>query len=62
MPESANVHRNALLPGCELLWYRIDNVLGQGAFGITYLGQDVNLNRQVAIKEFLPGQLARPRG
>ena len=59
MPESANVHRNALLPGCELLWYRIDNVLGQGAFGITYLGQDVNLNRQVAIKEFLPGQLAR---
>ena len=59
MPEPARAHRNALPPGCELLWYRIGDVLGQGAFGITYLAQDINLNRQVAIKEFLPGQLAR---
>ncbi|MGE0386567.1 MAG: protein kinase [Gammaproteobacteria bacterium] len=52
-------HRNALAPGASLLWYRIDRVLGQGAFGITYLAIDANLHRPVAIKEFLPGQLAR---
>ncbi len=50
--------RNALQPGYELLWYKIKFVLGQGAFGITYLAQDINLNRLVAIKEFLPGQYA----
>lgn len=46
----------ALKNGHELHWYRIERVLGQGAFGITYLAHDVNLDRQVAIKEYLPGQ------
>lgn len=32
--------------------YRIDGVLGQGGFGITYLGEQVYLGRKVAIKEF----------
>lgn len=48
----------ALEPGYELHWYRIERVLGQGAFGITYLAQDINLDRQVAIKEYLPGQFS----
>ena len=48
----------ALPSGYELHWYRIDRVLGQGAFGITYLAHDVNLDREVAIKEYLPGQFA----
>lgn len=50
-------HRNALRHGTELHWYTIDRVLGQGAFGITYLATDNNLHRPVAIKEYLPGQL-----
>jgi len=47
-----------LQAGYKLHWYRIESVLGKGAFGITYLAHDVNLDRQVAIKEYLPGQFA----
>lgn len=34
--------------------YRIEHVLGQGGFGITYLATDLNLDRKVAVKEFFP--------
>lgn len=34
--------------------YRIERMLGQGGFGITYLATDLNLDRLVAIKEFFP--------
>jgi serine/threonine protein kinase len=54
-----STYRNALPGGARLLWYRIERVLGQGAFGITYLATDDNLHRAVAIKEYLPGHLAR---
>lgn len=52
------VHRNALEPGYRLHWYTLDRVLGQGGFGITYLAQDTNLARHVAVKEYLPLDLA----
>ena len=42
----------------QLHEYRIDSVLGQGGFGITYLATDVNLNVKVAIKEYLPAAFA----
>jgi serine/threonine protein kinase/HAMP domain-containing protein len=48
----------ALPTGYRLHEYRIDSVLGQGGFGITYLAVDVNLNSKVAIKEYLPEQIA----
>jgi serine/threonine protein kinase len=51
-------HRNALPNGHQVHWYVIKNVLGQGGFGITYLAEDVNLGRIVAIKEYLPTDMA----
>ncbi len=48
----------ALATGSMLFEYRIDGVLGQGGFGITYLATDVNLNARVAIKEYLPSDFA----
>ena len=48
----------ALPVGYRIFEYRIDNVLGQGGFGITYMATDVNLNSRVAVKEYLPEQFA----
>ncbi|NIM27643.1 MAG: protein kinase [Gammaproteobacteria bacterium] len=49
---------NALPEGYRLHWYEIHTILGRGGFGITYLALDTNLNHEVAIKEFLPTDLA----
>lgn len=38
--------------------YIVGRVLGQGGFGITYLALDTQLNARVAIKEFMPGEIA----
>lgn len=39
--------------------YRVGRVLGRpGGFGITYLGWDIHLQQRVAIKEYLPRQVA----
>ena len=51
-----NIH--ALPNGYRLHWYEIDGILGQGGFGITYLAHDINLNQRVAIKEYLPVDVA----
>ena len=43
--------------------YLVGKVLGQGGFGITYIGWDIALERKVAIKEFYPsGQVSRAPG
>ena len=55
---TGGAHRNAIQPGRTVHWYRIDAVLGQGGFGITYLAHDTNLDEPVAIKEYLPADLA----
>ena len=51
-------YRNALPAGTSLLEYRLEGVLGAGGFGITYLAQDTHLQKRVAIKEYLPTDLA----
>lgn len=53
---------DALPPGYSLFEYRIESVLGQGGFGITYKAHDTNLSKWVAIKEFLPESFAGREG
>ena len=49
---------NALPKGYRLQEYELVRVLGFGGFGMTYLGFDDNLNKAVAIKEYLPSDIA----
>jgi serine/threonine protein kinase len=51
-------HRNALPMGYRFKEYLVQEILGHGGFGITYLATDTKLNAQVAIKEYLPNELA----
>jgi serine/threonine protein kinase len=48
----------ALPAGYVFHEYVIESVLGTGGFGITYLARDNNLQCPVAIKEYLPNDLA----
>jgi hypothetical protein len=54
-------HPDALPQGYRLHWYVLDRVLGEGGFGITYLARDTNLDQPVAIKEYLPVEIAARR-
>ncbi|MBT8065446.1 MAG: SUMF1/EgtB/PvdO family nonheme iron enzyme [Gammaproteobacteria bacterium] len=49
--------QQALLPGARVEQLRIDRVLGQGAFGVTYLVTDTVLDKTFALKEYLPRDL-----
>src|SRR6202165_2590288 len=51
-------HIFALRAGTLLHEFRIDGVLGHGGFGITYKAFDTDLHKAVAIKEYLPNDLA----
>ncbi len=51
----------ALRQGYSLQEYRIESTLGVGGFGLTYLATDTNLNLKIALKEYLPGDLALRR-
>jgi tetratricopeptide (TPR) repeat protein len=49
---------HALPPGYEIEGYRIEGTLGTGGFGITYLARELSIDRLVAIKEYLPAEIA----
>jgi len=49
---------NALPPGSRLGEFELRGVLGVGGFGIVYLAFDHALEREVAVKEYMPASLA----
>ncbi|MBS0527656.1 MAG: serine/threonine protein kinase [Proteobacteria bacterium] len=60
---ASQAHVRGVLPNTtRLRSYEVIGVLGQGAFGVTYLARDATLNREVAIKEYLPSSLAIREG
>lgn len=59
---SAAAPMNALPVGTKLAEYVIRSTIGEGGFGIVYLAHDLLLEREVAIKEYLPGSLAIREG
>ncbi len=51
-------HLDALPAGTRLGEFEIQGLLGFGGFGMVYRGYDHSLERQVAIKEYMPSALA----
>ena len=49
---------NALPVGHRLHEFEITGLVGEGGFGIVYLARDTQLERTVAIKEYMPSSLA----
>jgi serine/threonine protein kinase len=49
---------SALPAGARIAEFEIRSVLGSGGFGIVYLAWDHALEREVAVKEYMPGTLA----
>ena len=45
MTENQQVYRDVLTKGYVLHWYEVESVLGRGAFGVTYLALDKNLEQ-----------------
>jgi formylglycine-generating enzyme required for sulfatase activity/serine/threonine protein kinase len=58
MTDNTSTLMGSLPPGTRLHEYELQRVLGHGGFGITYLARDTNLDKRVAIKEYLPNDLA----
>ena len=46
--------QRVLQEGELVQWYRVEQILGRGGFGVTYLATDTNLDHKVAIKEYMP--------
>jgi serine/threonine protein kinase len=51
-------HHEALPHGTRFGEFEIIRVLGVGGFGVVYLANDYSLERQVALKEYMPASLA----
>ena len=62
VPDDWSDRRDALPQGCVLRDYTIQEVLGHGGFGIVYKARHNELDHVVAIKEYLPSELAVREG
>ena len=56
-PDST-MSRKILSRGVVVQGYQIENILGQGGFGITYLATELESKAFVAIKEYFPKNFA----
>jgi serine/threonine protein kinase len=56
-PSASRTH-DALPHGTRFGEFEIIRVLGVGGFGVVYLANDYSLERQVALKEYMPASLA----
>ncbi len=61
---TSTIYHHALPAGQRIEEFELKSVLGAGGFGVTYRGFDHQFHREVAIKEFLPSEVAmrRPNG
>jgi serine/threonine protein kinase len=50
---------NALPAGSRIAEFEIVGLVGEGGFGIVYLAYDHSLERNIALKEYMPASLAR---
>ncbi|MEO5771852.1 MAG: serine/threonine-protein kinase, partial [Burkholderiaceae bacterium] len=57
-PTHASDAPEALPAGTRVAEFEVRRVLGSGGFGIVYLAWDHALEREVALKEYMPGTLA----
>ena len=62
MPADEQERRDALPRGAALRDYTIEDVLGHGGFGIVYRARHNELGNVVAVKEYLPIELALREG
>lgn len=57
--QNPTIHSANCLPsGTQLGPFQLSDVVGEGGFGIVYLARDTQLDRTVAIKEYMPSSLA----
>jgi serine/threonine protein kinase len=60
--QPAFLGHNAFEVGTKIGEFEILDLVGEGGFGIVYLAHDHSLDRKVALKEYMPAQLAAREG